>query len=111
MVLHTLAMMGLEMPILRWAALATELADQQIRKVGVVEPSDGMALAIFRMKVDPAANMYLHLDLSAWPGEAGDLSLGGRITSNPTPSENSILPPPLAMIILPLHTILKALVV
>ena len=106
MVLHTLAMMGIEMPLLRQAARRSEGIDIKSRKADVVEPSDGMALAIMRLKADPAAKMYLHLDLSEWPGEKGDLSFGVNVSSTPTPAENAILPP-LAMIVLPLHTILK----
>ena len=106
MILHTLAMMGLEMPLLRQVARAGEVVDPTDRKRDTVEPSDGIALAIARMKADPEAKMYLHLSLAEWPGEDGELGLGGYVASTPTPSESPILPP-LAMIILPLHSILK----
>ena len=106
MILHTLAMMGLEMPLLRQAARAGEVVNPSDRKRDSVEPSDGIALAIARMKADPESKMYLHLSLSEWPGEDGDLSFDGYVASTPTPSESPILPP-LAMIVLPLHSILK----
>ena len=106
MVLHTLAMMGLEMPLLRQASAASEVVDPKARKGDVVEPGEGMALTLSRLRANTKAKMYLHLSLSEWPREDGDLSLGGWVSNSATPAENPVAPP-LAMIVLPLHSILK----
>lgn len=104
MVLHVLAKMGLEMPLLRQAAACSANVDSETRKVNVAEPSDGIELAIARLRSDPEAKVYLHLSLKE--DEEGNLVLGGYVASTSTPSENVILPP-LAMMVLPLHAILK----
>ena len=106
MVLHTLAMMGLEMPLLRQASAASEGVDPTARQGDVAEPVEGMALTLSRLRADTNTKMYLHLSLSEWPGEEGEVSLGGWVSNSATPAENPVSPP-LAMIVLPLHSILK----
>ena len=109
MILHTLAMMGLEMPLLRQAGRACEVVNPAARKAGIVEPSDGMALVISRLKADPKAKMYLQLSVSEWPGDEGETSLGGWISDSAEPFESPVSPS-LICISLLLHTILKPLV-
>ena len=106
LILHTLAMTGLEMPLLRQAGRACEVVNPMTRKAGAVEPSDGIALAIYRLKADPKAKMYLHLSVSEWPGDEGEMSLGGWISDLAEPFDNPTSPS-LINISLPLHTILK----
>lgn len=107
-ILHILAMTGLEMPLLRQASRACEVVNPTTRKPGIVEPSDGIALALHRLKADPKAKMYLHLAVSEWPGEEGDMSLGGWVSGSAEPYDSPAAPS-LVCISLPLHTILKPL--
>ena len=108
-ILHVLAMTGLEMPLLRQAGRACEAVNPASRKAGSVEPSDGIALALRRLKADPKAKMYLHLSISQWPGDEGDMSLGGWVSDNAEPFDSPVAPS-LICISVPLHTILKPLV-
>lgn len=109
LILHVLAMTGLEMPLLRQAGRACEVVNPAARKAGIVEPSDGVALAISRLKADPKAKMYLQLSVSEWPGDEGEMSLGGWISDSAEPFDSPVSPS-LICISLPLHTILKPLV-
>ena len=106
MILHTLAMTGLEMPLLRQAGRACEVVNPAARKRNTVEPSDGVALAISRLEADPKAKMYLQLSVSEWPGDEGEMSLGGWISDSAEPFDSPVSPS-LICISLPLHTILK----
>lgn len=106
MILHTLALLGVQTPILRDASAAMSVVDPRTRKGGAMESSDGIDLAIGRIRA--GQDMFLHLDFHDWPGEDGDLRPSGWVSHLPTPHESKALPP-VATIVLPLHRTLKPL--
>jgi hypothetical protein len=106
MVLYTLAMIGLEMPLLRQASDAMSVVAPGTRKGDTTEPSDGMSLAISRIRA--GEEVYFHLAFGNWPGDEGDLGVSGWISDRSEPTDLKPMPR-IAFVVLPLHTILKPL--
>ena len=107
MILHTLAMIGLEMPLLRQAAKASEVLAPWLKKNGFA-PSEGVARALWAISSQKDAKMYLHLSVGQWPGDEGEISIGGWVSDQVEPY-NVPVAPSLIDISLPLHTVLKPL--
>jgi hypothetical protein len=112
LVLHTLSTLDVQMPMLVQAAKASMVVDPTARAPGKVEPSDGLALAIARLRADPTCKIFLHLHITDWPGEGddeGDFGFTGWVSTSAEVVDGGMLPPILS-IVLPLHRLLKPLV-
>lgn len=120
LVLHTLASLDIQMPLLKQAAAASMNVDPTARKGGVTEPTDGIALTLARLRTDPSAKMFLHLNFTAWPAdtaeeddegteEDSDLGFSGWVSPSAEVSDGGFLKPH-AVIVLPLHRLLAPLV-
>lgn len=104
LVLHTLAMVGLEMPALDRVrnAMSALSVDARARKPNKVEPVDGIEWAIERIRADEVA--FLHLEYTSWPATDGKPGLSGFVSSDNASHQND-LSPRLAFVVLPLHTL------
>lgn len=108
LVLHVLASRyNQEMPVLKDVPAIMATVDPRARKGDTLEPSDGMELAIARVRA--GQKMYLHVEFGDWPDPGQeDRAVSGWITESPEVAESPVAET-LGWIVLPLHTILKPL--
>lgn len=109
LILHTLAVIGLEMPALEKVnrAMSTLYVDPRSRKPNTVERVDGIEWAIDRVRAGEPA--FLHLEYSVWPICEGDLGPSGFITGDGALHQNPISPR-LAFIVMPLGELLAPVI-
>ena len=109
LILHTLAMVGLEMPALEKVrrVMAGLHVDPRSRKPNVVERVDGIEWSIDRIRAGEPA--FLHLEYTAWHDADGKPGLSGVFSDEGVSHQNPISPR-LAFIVLPLRELLAPVV-